>query len=542
MQYPDAKKYDDCNVVEPRPTTIFHNARFHTLDADCPGVSALAVREGHIVATGDPDALLLQFPESILQDMGGVQVFPGFNDAHIHVWKVGSLQSRILDLRGVASKERLLEKLERFGRQAPAGQWVLARGFNEALWPTAVRPTCAELDRVLPDRPCQLMRTCAHVVVANSAALRAAGLTKDTPDPEGGAIGRFADGTPNGVLYEKALRFLAAQIPPFSRSEYREMILEAQERLLSEGICSATDPEVTPEQWEAYQELDAEGLLKVRMNIFPVRLPDGRKPKTLCGAPGEGLLQVDTIKFFADGGLSGKTAALSRPYPGTDETGLLHLPFDTFLDRARQCQEAGWRIATHAIGDRAIEQVIEVYERLKQVKNAHLRHRIEHVGLPSPEHLRRMKALGIIVVSQPIFLTELGRNFRLYLDEGFCRLVYPYRQMLDAGIPLAFSSDAPVVRDFGPLSGIRAAMERKDYLGEPVNPEEAVSAEESLYAYTVGGAVADGQEAFKGKLRPGYVADMVALTGNPCDTSPTSLGQGMVKNVWVGGRLLAGRP
>ena len=517
-------------------TTLYHNAMFHTLDNENPRVSALAVCEGRILATGSLSALLLQFPGSDLQDMGGGHVFPGFNDAHIHVWKVGSLQSRILDLRGIASKELLLEKLEHFGRQTPAGEWVLARGFNEALWTEAVLPTRTELDRVLPDRPCQLMRTCAHVVVANSAALRQAGITRATPDPEGGAIGRYPDGSPNGILYEKALRLLAEHIPPFSRSDYREMILEAQERLLSEGICSATDPEVLPDQWEAYRELDAEGLLKVRMNVFPVRLPDGERPKTLRGLAGEGFLQADTIKFFADGGLSGKTAALSRPYPGTEGMGLLHLPFDTFLDRARTCQEAGWRIATHAIGDRAIEQVIAVYERLKQARNAHLRHRIEHVGLPSPEHLRRMKALGAMAVSQPIFLTELGRNFRLYLDEGFRRLVYPYRQMLDTGIPLAFSSDAPVVRDFGPLSGIRAAIERNDHLGQPVNPEEAVSAEEALYAYTVAGAVADGQEAFKGMLKPGYVADMVVLTGDPCDTAPASLGRRMVKQVWIAGR------
>lgn len=516
---------------------IFHHAVFHTPAGYPP--EALAVSNGYIVGKGTLFELLSLFPDAQLHDLKGGHVFPGFNDAHIHVWKVGSLQRHILDVRGISSRQQLLDALDVFGRNNPDSQWILARGFNEARWADTRLPTKGDLDCIFPDRPCQIMRTCAHVVVVNSRALSLANITRHTPDPPGGEIGRDPSGEPDGRLSERAMQLVAPHIPIPTTADYCQMILEAQEHLLRAGITSATDPEINEAQLEAYLRLEAEGQLKVRMNLFPTRPPAQLSgPRTWDGKSEKGMLQVDTIKFFADGGLSGKTAALSRPYTGDGGQGLLHLDYDTFLDRARRCQSAGWKIATHAIGDRAIEQVLDVYTALRAAPNSHLRHRIEHVGLPSAQQLQRMKQLDITVVSQPIFLVELGRNFRMYLDEAFQEIVYPYRQIQQAGISLAFSSDAPVVRDFNPLSGIRAAVQRCDDQGVPLNLPESIPAETAWKAYTCGGAWADGHEAFKGRLQPGQVADFVVFESNPLPAEGTTPVNTRVKEVWTGGRMV----
>lgn len=516
---------------------ILHNAVFHTMADIQP--EALAIADGFIRSQGTLFELLSQFPDARLHDLKGAHIYPGFNDAHIHVWKVGSLRAYVLDVRGISSRQKLFEVLASFGQQRPDSPWILARGFNEALWEESSLPTRYDLDRLFPDRPCQIMRTCAHVVVVNSRALALAGITRNTPDPPGGEIGRDSQGEPNGILSERALQFVAAHIPVPTTSDYRQLILEAQALLLQAGITSATDPEVTEAQLEAYLQLEAEGLLNVRMNLFPTRPPASfPAPRSWDGKTGKGMLQIDTIKFFADGGLSGKTAALSRPYLNSDTYGVVHLTYDTFLERARRCQSAGWKIATHAIGDRAIEQVLDVYTALRDSPHNQLRHRIEHVGLPSEAQLQRMQQLGLTVVSQPIFLVELGRNFRMYLDESFQKIVYPYRRIQEAGIPLAFSSDAPVVRDFNPLSGIRAAMQRTDDQGIALNPSESISLDAAWKAYTSGGAYADGQEAFKGQLLPGQVADFAVFEKNPAGKEGIPDIEIQVKEVWVGGQVV----
>jgi predicted amidohydrolase YtcJ len=252
-------------------------------------------------------------------------------------------------------------------------------------------------------------------------------------------------------------------------------------------------------------------------------------------------LRIDCVKFFADGGLSGATAAISQPYKVTGETGVLRFETDELIELMWEAHAAGLRIATHAIGDVAIEQIITAYEALHKRNPApngvRLRHRIEHLGLPSAEHLARCKAMNVIAVPQSIFLYALGTTYRRYLPDVFFPRCYPVRAMLDAGLTVALSSDAPVVPDDNPLLGIKAAVDRKDSQGNPIAAEQAISAYEALYGYTMGGAIASGDAATRGSLTPGKWADMTVLSADPLLTPADALGDVKVLQTWVGGEL-----
>jgi hypothetical protein len=250
------------------------------------------------------------------------------------------------------------------------------------------------------------------------------------------------------------------------------------------------------------------------------------------------MLRIDSVKFFADGGLSGATAALSVPYKTVGGQGVLRFENEELFDLMFEAHDAGFRIGTHAIGDVTIEQVLSTYEKLHQHKpNTGLRHRIEHLGLPSAAQLARCNAMGVIAVPQTVFLAALGTTFRRYLPDEFYPRCYPVRAMLDAGLTVALSSDAPVVPDDNPLLGMKAALDRKDQNGDPLAPEQAISAYEALYAYTMGGAIASGDMDNRGSLTPGKWADLAILSGDPLHTPAENLLELKVVQTYVGGKL-----
>ena len=240
------------------------------------------------------------------------------------------------------------------------------------------------------------------------------------------------------------------------------------------------------------------------------------------------------MKFFADGGLSGATAALSVPYRHADTRGVLRMDPGEFLELARDAHEAGWRIATHAIGDVAIEQVLDVYETLG---DGPMRHRIEHFGLPTDAQLARAARRGIIAAPQTIFVQALGRNFRQYLPDTLLPRAYPVRAMIDAGVTVALSSDAPVVENDSPLAGMEAALLRRDAEGHLIAPDQAITLDEALDGYTRGGAVASGDDRLRGRLETGMQADLVVLSGDIRATPPEGLTSLAVAQTWVGGQL-----
>jgi predicted amidohydrolase YtcJ len=504
-----------------------------------PSYAAVGVRDGRIAGVGASADLLREAgPATRHIDLGGRTLIPGFNDAHAHIWKIGHLHTTMVDLRKVRSIEELVAEVREHGHRMPPGSWILGRGYNEALLRDGRAPTRHDLDAAAPDRPVALTRTCGHIYAVNSVALDRAHIVADTPNPPGGIVERDPSGRPTGLLHETAMGLVGQVIPQPRRDEYEAMIAAGLRHQLSLGITSSSDCGVRPELLAVYRELDAAGRLPARVNVMPLRRVDGvPQPIPLPQQAVSDMLRVDTIKFLADGGLSGATAALSSSYRHAPTRGVLRFDRNELLELCRESHDAGWRIATHAIGDVAIEQVLAVYEMLGPHPRG-LSHRIEHFGLPDARQLQRAARLNVAAVPQTVFIHGLGRNFRQYLPDAFLPRCYPVRSMIDAGLTVALSSDAPVVEDDNPLLGIAAAFTRRDSEGERIAPDQAVSVGEALYAYTMGGAHASGDANNRGSIDKGKWADLAVLSANPLATEPEALTGISVDMTLVAGRIV----
>jgi predicted amidohydrolase YtcJ len=535
--------------------------------------TAILVKNGYISAMGSLSDIEKNASTNVqIIDLNGQTLMPAFNDAHIHIWKVGDLLTFMLDLRGVKNLVEMQVKITDFAEKNPDNKWILARGFNEANFPTGQIPSRFDLDAVVSDRPCYVIRTCAHVAILNTKALEMCGITEETIVPNGGEIRKLEVGnlelegvgnlrfdeennfnnqlpslpiTSNGkrqisnlsgVLSETALGLAQKFLPKYTPEALRIMVLAAQDALLKQGIAAATDPAVMPDLLAVYKDMDAKKELKIRINAIPIVVPDGAtEALPLTELYESDFLKINTVKFFADGGLSGKTAALKKSYKNTSEHGVLRLDFDFFMPLAAKAQAAGFKIATHAIGDKAIDEVLKVYKFIAKNNTKQLKHRIEHLGIPSKSNLKLMNKLGVHCVTQPIFLYELGQNFRNYLTPQYLRKVYPYKTILDAEVNLAFSSDAPVVKDFNPLMGIQNAVERVDAQGFTIGAKEKVSVEAALLAYTINAAKANDDDVIMGSIEVGKRADLVVLDKNPLNTEGGEISKIKVQNVFVMG-------
>ncbi|HLU77799.1 MAG TPA: amidohydrolase [Burkholderiales bacterium] len=520
---------------------LFTNGIIRTMDPAAPVVEAVLVGDdGRIAATGR--AADLDKPGVRRVDLGGATLLPGFNDAHVHIWKLGLLLTVQVDARSAVAPDidTIVARFRERAATLPPGTWITGRGYNETALPERRHLTRADLDAASTEHPIALTRTCGHMIVANSKALELAGITAQTPNPPGGVIVRDEAGEPTGLLQETAMGLLNRAMPEIDDATMADAIRATMRHQLALGITSATDPLLTPSILSVYRDLEARGELVVRVNGLPIRRPDGgTETLPLPERFVSDTLRIDCVKFFADGGLSGATAALSEPYKVTGDCGVLRFDTDELTQLMWEAHDAGFRIATHAIGDVALDQVIGVYEALHRRKpQPGLRHRIEHLGLPSAEHLRRCKALDIIAVPQTIFIGALGNAFRRYLPDRFLSRCYPVRAMLDAGLTVALSSDAPVVADDNPLAGLKAAVDRIDPTGELLAPEQAITREEALYAYTMGGALASGDADNRGSITPGKWADLTVLNGDPLTVPLQDLLELKVQQTYVGGRLV----
>lgn len=519
---------------------IFYNGNILTQDKKKPSASAFIVNDNKISAVGNDDEILSQKDSSTeIIDLKGKTILPGFYDSHIHLWKVGDLMTYILDLRGVKSIDEMLQMLIDFSNENRDRKWIVARGFNEALFPDKRIPTRFDLDRIISDKPVCIIRTCAHQIVANTKALAICGIDKNTIAPDGGEIKKDNSGKPNGHFTETAIGLVMNHIPRYTIEEYKNIIMAAQNEVLQLGITSVCDPAVTPDLLQAYKSMDRNGELKVRVNAIPIRVPDGGNDVLpLPEKYRSDFLNVNTVKFFADGGLSGKTAAMKNFYKNSDEKGVLRLTEAFFYPLAEEAQDAGFKIATHAIGDLTMEIVLKVYKKLNQNNSSKIRHRIEHMGFANESQLQQMYDEKISAVMQPVFLYELGKNFRQYLNSDYLSKVYPCHSVLKNKINLALSTDAPVVKNVNPFLNIQSAILREDTEGNVIGEDEKISFSEAIYAYTMGSSLACDEEIDKGSISEGKSADFIVLRENPMSVPAKNLNGLKAEEVYVNGKRL----
>jgi len=516
---------------------ILRHPRIYTGDARHPWARALAVVDGKIAALDAEAEAWAAAPGAIVEEAGGALVTPGLTDAHIHaMWYALSL--RELNLRDL-SRAALLGQVAARARELPPGAWIIGRGWDQTLWDGGRFPTAAELDHVAPQHPVALIAKNAHAWVVNTAALRAARITADTPDPLHGKIGRNADGSSDGMLFENATRLVQAVIPPATLDEIVGALDVAQNHLLALGITGIHDVDGVP-AFAAFQELHHQERLRVRVVKY-VRLEslDAILDAGLRSGYGDDWLRFGGLKLFADGALGSRTGAMFAPYEGESENlGLLTLEPEQLFEAAQRAVAGGLALAIHAIGDRANALVVDALEAVRDV-NPVLRHRIEHVQLMRPEDQMRMGRAGFVASMQPIHAIHDMAMADRYLGSQRAPYAYAWRSVAEAGSVLAFGSDAPI-EIFDPFVGLYAAVTRRREDGFPGSegwyPEQRLTLPEALRAYTWGAAYAAGLESRMGLLMPGYLADLAVLDRDIFALPPQALLETHVNRVMVDGR------
>lgn len=504
-------------------TVLLEGARFHTLDTDydpARPAGAMAVENGLIKAVGGIEGLRAGFGDADRLDLDGRDVIPAFNDCHCHILSLGQ-HLRRADLRGCVSTEELASRLTRWSAANPDRAWVEGGAYDQNLLPDGRHLTLEELDRLCPDRPARLYHVSGHLTLINSAAMAAAGIASDTPDPAGGRIFRDESGRATGMLLETAMELAEAAMPSPNEAELTSALLAAGRDMASRGILAATDA------WRGRYGMDAEwrASIKALENGCPIRMTvmpecdystplgwlDSGPPSDLPGSHPQ--LRLGCFKICADGALTSRTAALLEPFEDIGSRGMLIYPPERLKEIIVRAHRSGWQVAVHAIGDRAVALVLEGLETaLAEKPRPDARHRIEHCMVINADQVAAMARLGVVAVPQPQFLHSLGGAYRSGLGDRADSMM-PYRSWLAAGVRVAFSSDQPVVTG-DPITGWRAAVNRCGRDGHAFAPGEALDPITALKCYTVEAAWA-GHDEMTGSLTPGRLADFAVLNLPP---------------------------
>jgi predicted amidohydrolase YtcJ len=556
------------------PDTIFFHGniltgtRLKAGDNDpVPGrVTAVAIRAGNVVAVGsDKEMLALKGEHTATIDLNGTFAMPGFNDAHTHIAQAGQ-QRLSLDLDNVASLAAMLAKVQAYAATLAPGEWILGGGWDHTKWPGAKLPTRGDLDAVSGGHPAFLERTDGHIAIVNSAALAAAKITDATPDPKGGKIDRDADGHATGIIRETpALTLIQQHIPPPSFETRRKALELSIQDALVHGVTSIQDFS-TWNDWLVLEELERTGKLPLRISEWidfnlPVGVLDERRASHRADDP---LLHLAMLKAFMDGSLGSRTAAMHDAY--ADDPGNSGIPR---YDQAKLNQMAaeraadGFQLGFHAIGDLANDMALDAFAAAEQVgrpanasapprdpdaaivtaapvavKPSDFRFRMEHAQVVSPEAFERFAQLGVIASMQPSHLLTDMAWAEARLGPERSKRAYAWKSFLDHGVTLAFGTDYPV-ESISPLRGLYAAITRQNETGtQTFEPQEKLTIDQAIYAYTQASAFAEFREKTKGRLEPGYLADIVVLDRDITKAAPQDVLHTKVLRTVVGGKTV----
>lgn len=486
-----------------------------TMRPEAPRAEAVAIR-GQVIAAVGTAADVNRFvgPATRVVDLHGRTVTPGLVDAHAHLYGLGeALES--LSLRGLASVEAVAKIVAEAAESRAPGEWITGRGWDQNRFSPAVFPDHAALDAAAPAHPVALERVDGHALWLNAAALRAAGITKDTPDPPGGKIVRDAAGEPTGVLVDHAMSLAERSMPAAPAAVRARRIQKAAALAASLGLTGVHEMGIDDETVAVYRALSREGKLPIRVYAYlagagrvdtlPRRTPD-RDPD------GTAMFVLRGVKLFADGALGSRGAALLAPYDDDPKnTGLVLTPPDELARAAKIAAESGFQVAVHAIGDRANRAVLDAFAAAGAGRD--LRFRVEHAQVVAPEDIPRFAALGAVASMQPTHATSDMPWAEARVGPTRIRGAYAWRSILKTGAHVAFGSDFPV-EEPSPLLGLYAAVTRQDADGKPPGgwrPEERLTLEEAIRAFTVEPAWAAFAEAHRGVIAPGFVADLTVF-------------------------------
>ena len=543
--------------TRPRADIIFMHANVYTgVPSNTPFSSvvreeAIAVRGDRIQAVGKTvDIQKLKGPQTEVIDLDGHFLMPGFNDAHLHLASAGETKLSV-DLTGVKSLDELRERVHKKVESAKAGEWILGSGWDETLWPVKVTPTRWDLDEVAAGHPVFLGRIDGHIAVASTRALQLGSITLASRDPQGGHIDRNDTGEPTGILRETAQDAIQAVIPAPTHALRRQGIELALADLAEHGVTSAQDNSPPWENFQVYEELEKEGKLTARITEWlPFDEPIEELGKQRSSHPQSDLmLHTGMLKGFMDGSLGSHTAAMLEPYSDDPKnSGLPRYDAAKLNAMTKERVLAGYQIGFHAIGDKGIQMALDAFAEAEQAaREAHVRApdggndfrlRVEHAQVTNLAEIAKFKQLKVIASMQPSHLTTDMRWAQDRLGPKRAATSYAWLAFLNKGVMLAFGTDYPV-EPISPFRGLYAATTRKSEDGkQSYFPEQKLTMDQALTAYTAGPAYAEFEEKEKGRLEPGMLADFIVLDHDPAATAPEKLINIKVLRTVVGGKTV----
>lgn len=515
---------------------------------------AIAIWCGRVLAAGsEGDIAPLIAPTTEVVDLAGRLATPGLNDAHMHLLPYGREMDEVdLSPRATPTLVQLLGRLKAKAQTLAPGEWVLGRGYDHFALDVGRHPFREEIDAAVPDNPVYIVRTCGHLSVLNSKGLEAVGITEDTPSPDGGLIER-QNGRLTGLLAETARELVTHALPEASLDELVAAIERGGKDLLTYGITSVMEAAVgMRDGWremEAYQVAHRTGRLPVR--TYAVLMGD--KGRTIVAEAhaagmvsgrGDDMLRIGGVKIFTDGSFGGRTAAMRTPYRGggDNDRGILCLPDAELEAMVLDAHRKGYRMTIHAIGDAAIEQTLTAIEKaLDDTPDPDRRHRIEHCGWLDADQMERMARRHVLPAPQPTFLYEFGDLYLTLADDDRVAASYPMRTWLEKGLDPSASTDCPVT-PIDPFANLYTMVTRKTRRDTVIGADQALTLEEALHAYTYASAYAAKEEAHKGRLAPGQLADVAVFSRDMFDGAPEAILDTRCDMTIRGGEIAHERP
>jgi predicted amidohydrolase YtcJ len=533
------------SAIEPNADLIIANAKIYTVDEKQPRAEAIAIWRDRIIAVGKREAIESWHNASThVIDAKGKLVLPGFNDSHVHLVS-GGMQLTNVNLKDASSREEFVKRIAARAGSVPEGDWILGGDWDDQQWNPAELPSKEWIDSATPKHPVFLNRYDGHMALANSVALRLAKVTAKTPDPPGGTIVRDMQGNPTGVLKEAAMSFVYRIIPSLTHRQRSEIVKRALQHAASLGVTSMQDMNPEFADMAVYAEFAEQGILTSRIYAAPLETHYEALSKLgLRRNFGSSYFRTGALKGYTDGSLGSTTAYFFEPYQDAPDTrGMLTdemIPMDKMRERLMIADQAGLQLCMHAIGDQGISIMLDLFQEVITKNGKQDRRlRIEHAQHVAPKDFKRFADMQVIASVQPYHAIDDGRWAQKRIGNRI-RTTYAFRTFLKNSVTLALGTDWNVA-PLNPMETIYAAVTRATLDGKNPQgwvPEEKITVEEAIFAYTMGSSFAEFQEKEKGSITPGKLADIVILSEDIFQIDPVKIKDVKVETTIIGGKVI----